>query len=134
MKRPRSLKIDIPPAAELARAWREIFDRLKSHDPKRDKVKLVCDTEAEQQRAEEIVDQIARRLRKHQKPKQAQGTMYNAVVIACLSVEAANESTKPMDVEEITMELVAAAQELLRILGRPELPPNFRYRVFQERG
>jgi hypothetical protein len=52
-------------------------------------------------------------------------------VIACFSVETAKESTKPMDVEEITTELVAAARKLLHSLGKPELPPNFRYRVFR---
>lgn len=131
MKKPRSLKVDIPPAAELARARREILDRVKLHDQKPDKIKLLCATETEQQWAEEIVEQIAKRLREHRKSKQAQVAMHGAVVFACCSVEASKEATKPRDVEEIKTELVAAAQKLLRILGRPELPPNFRYRVFR---
>ncbi len=130
MKRPRSLKIDIPPAAELARAWHEIFDRLKSHDPKRDKIKLVCASEAEQRRAEEIVEEIAKHLRIHQQPKQARDYTHNVVVLACCSVETAKPSTKPIVVEDITTELVAAAGELLRILGKADLPPFYTFTVF----
>jgi hypothetical protein len=77
MKRLRSLKIDIPPAAELAGARREIFDSLKSLDPKRDKIKLVCTSEAEQRRAEEIVEDIAKLLRIHQQPEQERVYTYN---------------------------------------------------------
>jgi hypothetical protein len=130
MKKSRSLKVDIPPAAELVRAQREIIDTLKSHDPKRDKVKLVCATEAEQRRAEEIVEEIAKQLQAHQRPKQAQVYMYNVVMLACCSVETAKQSTKPIVVEEITTELVAAARELLRILGKADLPPFYTFTVF----
>jgi hypothetical protein len=51
-------------------------------------------------------------------------------VLACVSVGAATCSTKPADVEEITDELVNAARELLRVLGRSDFPPNYVFRVF----
>jgi hypothetical protein len=130
MKRHRSLKVDIPPAAELARARREILDRWKTHDPNRDKIELVCATKTEQQRAEEIVEEIAKQLQAHQRPKRTKISIYNAVVLACCSVETAKQPTKPKLVEEITTELVSAARELFRILGKPDLPPFYTFHVF----
>jgi hypothetical protein len=130
MKRPRSLKVDIPPAAELARVRRDVFERLKSHDPTRDAIKVECATEAEQRQVEEIIEQIAKRLQVHQKRKQSRTYINNVVTFECSSVEAAKPTTKPIVVEEITTELVAAAQELLRILGKPGLPPFYKFTVF----
>jgi hypothetical protein len=130
MKKPRSLKVDIPPAAELARARREILERLKLHDPERDKIKLACASEAERQREEEIVEEITKQLQVQKGPKEAPVYIYNVVVLACCSVETAKQSTKPIVVEEITTELVAAARELLRILGKQDLPAFYKFTVF----
>jgi len=127
MKKPRWQKVV---GRELRLARHEIFERLKSYDPQRDKIELVCASEAEQRRAEEIVEDIVRQLRAHQRPKQAPVYTHNVVVQACCSVEAAKPSTKPIVVEDITTELVAAAGELLRILGKPDLPPFYAFTVF----
>jgi hypothetical protein len=129
MKRVRSLKIELPLASELDRAREEIFGRLKSHDPNRNKIKIVCASEAEHRRAEAIVEDIARHLRAHQRPEQAPVYRRNLVVLACSAVETAKPSTKPIVVENITTDLAAAATELLRILGNPDVPP-FVFTVF----
>jgi hypothetical protein len=132
MKKPRSLKVVVPPARELDQARREFFDRLKSHDPTRHKIEFACASEAEQRRAEAIVEDIAKLLRAHQRPKQAPMYVYNAVVLACCSVETAKPLTKPSVVEDITAELVGAAQELLRVLEKPYLPPFYKASIFHD--
>jgi hypothetical protein len=48
-------------------------------------------------------------------------------------VEAGKPSTKPIVVEDITTELVAAAGKLLRILGKPDLPPFLYSHCFSHR-
>jgi hypothetical protein len=130
MKKPRSPKIVTPPADELARARREIFDHLKSYDPKHDKIELVYASEAEQRRAEEIVEEIARQLRVHQRTNQTPVYTHNLVALACSFVEGAKPSRKPIVIENITTELVAAAGELLRILSKSDLPPFYVFTVF----
>jgi hypothetical protein len=91
---------------------------------------LVCASEAERRRAEAIVEDIARHLRAHQQPKQAPIYTHNVVVLACCSVEAAKPSAKPNVLEDTRTELVAAAGELLRILGKPDVLPFYASTVF----
>jgi hypothetical protein len=129
MKKVRSLKIEMPPAAELARARDEILNKLASATPL-DRFRIVCPSEAERQRAEGIVDQITKLLLAHRRPKQSEVFIYNQVVLACSGVEAGKHSTKPAVVEEITTGLVDAARELHRVLGKADFPPPLQVRCF----
>ena len=130
MTKMRSLKIEIPSAEELDRAAREILTRLASFDTQRDKIRSIYSSEAEQRRQEGIMDHITKLLRKHKRPKQSKTAVYNQVLLACSSAEVATRSTKPIDVDQVTKELVSAARELLRVLGHSALPPNYMFRVF----
>lgn len=130
MKKVRSLKIRIPPAAELARARDQILNKLNSAAPA-DRFRIVPRSEAERQRDEGIVDQITRRLRAHRRSEQSEIMVHNQVLIACLSVEAEKHSTKPAVIEEITTKLVDAARELHSVLGKADLPPNYVFGVFR---
>ena len=76
------------------------------------------------------MDHITKLLRKHKRPKQSETAVYNQVLLACSSAEVATRSTKPIDVDQVTKELVSAARELLRVLGHSALPPNYMFRVF----
>jgi len=134
MKNMRSLKIDMPPAAELARAADEIENDLRSWDPKdpnQEKIRIVPSFDDEQRRREDIVDDITKQLRAHKRPEQSETLVYNQVVFTCLSVETGKHSPKPADLDEITTELTAAARKLLRVLGNHNLPPNYVFRVFR---
>jgi hypothetical protein len=114
----------------LDRAREQILEQLASFNTQRDKIKPVYSSEAAQRRQEGIMDHITQLLRRHKRPKQSVVAVYNQVSMACASMAPATRSTKPIDVDEVTKELVNAARELLRVLGHSALPPNYMFRVF----
>ena len=127
MEKPRSLKFDFPPAAELARARDQILGKLASFKMTRDKIRMRCPTKADQEHDEAIVEEITKRLWALKRPNQSKVMVYNQVVEACYSVEAGKHSPRPAVVEEVTKDLVSAARELLRVLGSADLPAYYRF-------
>ena len=127
MEKPRSLKFDFPPAAELARARDQILGKLASFKMTRDKIRMRCPTKADQEHDKAIVEEITKRLWALKRPNQSKVMVYNQVVEACYSVEAGKHSPRPAVVEEVTKDLVSAARELLRVLGSADLPAYYRF-------
>jgi hypothetical protein len=130
-KRLRSLKVAVPPAAELAPARAGIINAFASFNPTRDKIQIVYSSEAERRRLEKIIDKITKQLCTNRRPEWSQVSVYNQVALACVSAEAGKDSTKSVDIEDITKRLVDAATKLHRALGSPALPPNYIFRVFR---
>jgi hypothetical protein len=131
LKRTRSLKVAVPPPAELARAWDQIIKRLASFDLARDKIRIVP-ADAEARRKNAIVNDITKRLRAHKLPRQSKVMVRNQVLMACATAETAKYSTKPATEEGITRELVGAARKMYRVLGNPDLPPIHLFNVFHD--
>jgi hypothetical protein len=123
-----SLKIEVPPAAELERARDQILKQLASFNPERDKIRTIQPTRAAQRNAEEIIDRITIELRAHKRPKQSDVRVYNEVVLACGSVP--KPPTRPVVEEKITKQTADASRKLHAILGNPDLPRNHIFCVF----
>ncbi len=126
----RSLKFDVPSAAELALARDQIMKRIESFDPTRDKIRIIASSEAELRREEKLIDKTTKLLCKSKRSELSKVAVYNRVVLACTSAEAGKDTTKPVDIEDITKGLVDAARKLHRALGNPSSPPNYIFRVF----
>jgi hypothetical protein len=76
MKKVRSLKIEVPPAEELALACEQIVQKIASFDPERDKIQTIYSSEAEQQHGEDVIDQITILLRAHKRPELSETMIY----------------------------------------------------------
>jgi hypothetical protein len=128
MKKVRSLKIEVPPAEELDQARRRILEKFESFNPERDKIQTIYSSEAEQQHGEDVIDQITILLRAHKRPELSETMIYNQVVWACAHIP--EPATPPATKDQITKEVAASANKLLRQLGNPDLPPYNIFRVF----
>jgi hypothetical protein len=128
MKKVRSLKIEVPPAEELALACEQIVQKIASFDPERDKIQTIYSSEAEQQHGEDVIDQITILLRAHKRPELSETMIYNQVVWA--SAHIPEPATPPATKDQITKEVAASADKLLRQLGNPDFPPHHKFCVF----
>jgi hypothetical protein len=117
-KKIRSLKIEIPPPAELAEWKKRVLSELSQFDCARDKFSI-------DPRKKPIIEKIAKKLLPHINPGLSEVQLYNQVVLVAFVAK----YPKPSEVEEITDGAVGAAKKLLRVLSNPDFPPNYMRRV-----
>jgi hypothetical protein len=123
----RSLKVPLPPPAELEEAKEKILGNLSRVNWQTVRFSIDARTDPEGwKRQKPIIEKITQTLWKHKRPPFSRNKLYNQVVMASCMFK----HTAPSVIEEITEDLVQTVNKLYRILGHPDFPPNYRFRIF----
>jgi hypothetical protein len=119
----RSLKVAAPPASELTKARNQILSSLRRFN---NKFSIDARTDPEGwKRKKPLVEEITKKLGRYRKPGLSQKQLFNQTVIA----SCVRKDPDPVVVEGITADLVVTVTRLYRILGHPDFPRNYQYRI-----
>jgi hypothetical protein len=122
----RSLKIDVPPPAELKRAKKKILQTLSQVDWPAVKFSINERTDPEGwKRKKLLIEKIVEKLKPHATPGLSLNQLFNHVVVACCQ----SDYSAPAEIETLTKDLVGAAKAQHLVLGRKDLPPNYTFRI-----
>jgi hypothetical protein len=122
----RSLRVAVPPPAELKEAKEKILGDLSRVNWQTVRGSIDARTDPEGwKRKKPLIEEITKKLGRYKKPGLSQNQLFNQTVIASF----VSKYPDPVVVEGITADLVPTVTRLYRILGRPDFPPNYRYRI-----